>query len=350
MANWYDTREGVKRELRIEGSERNSVIDRHIASASREIERLTNRRFIPITETRNYTWPQRDGRTSTLYLDEDLIAVDTLTKDDDAAVAIGADDFLLEPANTGPPYWRIEIDRSSSEFFSFKNTTQRAIRVTGRWGYSEDTEAAGTVASGLASSSSATTFVCSNAALIDVGDTLLIESEQLWVSERVSAAEPNNDLLDGVLTKDISETSVTVDDGSRYNPGEVILVDSERMFIDSISGNVLAVQRAYDGTLLAAHSNNAPVSVFRTLTVQRGLNGTTAATHANAKAITRYLPPEDIRTLCRALAIYNYGQGGSGWTGAIGGGEAVVETRGNVIGKLRDRVKRAYKRRAMGTV
>ena len=129
-----------------------------------------------------------------------------------------------------------------------------------------------------------------------------------------------------------------------------MLLDSERMFVESVATNDVQVIRAYDGTTLAAHANDTAVHVFRTLTIERGVNGTTAATHADTTAISRYRPEADIRNLARALAEYSYEQGGAGWLGAIGGGEAVVEGRGIALQKLFERTTRRYRRVAMAAV
>ena len=353
MANWYVGRSAAKRAVGIDGSDRNTVIDSHIEAASREIDALTNRRFIPESKLRNFAWPQRNGRrVYVVYLDEDLLSVDSngLTKEGDDATVIATADFFLEPQGIGPPYHRIEIDLASTAFFSAKDTHQRQIRVTGSWGFSDDTKAAGTVRDSGGINASVTSLLVSDGSLVDVGDTLLIGTEQLLVTEQASAAEENADLLDGALTVDKSEVSVTVDNGGRYNVNEMILVDSERMLIESISVNVLTVKRAYDGSVLALHANDAPVSVFRTLTVTRGENGTTAATHALAVAITKYAPPSDIVALCKALAIGYYEAEKGGWTGTVGSGEGTVRVSQSGLNKLRDRVERRYRRHVVGAV
>jgi len=351
MPNWLATREQVKRAGSITGVSLNAIVDRIIEAVSRDIDRRTRRRFIPITETRLYRWPQRNGRSSVLLLDADLLAVTTLqTKAQDASpTTISSDDYFLEPDNFAPPYDRIEIDLSSSAAFESGNTSQRSISVAGRWGYSEDTAAAGTVASGLASSATATSMVGSDGSKVDVGDTLLIESEQLFVSERANA-QVATQLLNGALTASQAEVAVTVDTGTLFFAGEMILVDSERMFIESISGNVLTVIRAYDGSVLAAHDNDTAVHAFRTYTVVRGVNGTTAATHADTTAVTKYVPPQDIRRLAIAEALAGYQQERSGYGRTIGTGEAQVEFTGKALDALRKYVVDHYQRLRIATI
>jgi len=355
MANWYTSRERVKRAVGISGTDFHDRLDDLIEAMSRRVEAWTHRRFIPITQTRLYEWPPvlsygRRSRSTVLELDADLLSVTTLqTKAQDSSpTTISSSDYFLEPNSPGPDgvtrYDRIEIDTSSTAAFESGDTSQRSISVAGSWGYSAETRSAGTVGSGLSSDATATTMVCSNGAAIDVGDTLLIESEQIFVSDRTNAAEPNADLLDGALTATKSQVAVTVDSGSRYSAGEIILVDSEKMRVVSITGNVLTVERAVDASVLAAHNNNEAVHVFRSLTIERGVNGTTAATHANATAISKYEPPFDIAALVRGEAIAAFKQESGGWAGTVGAGEGERELAGTALSSFRHDTIHNYRR------
>ncbi len=316
------------------------------------IDDATRRFFIPKTETRLYRWPQRQpgstayGTSYVLWLDQGLISVTTLqTKAQDTSpTTVAATDYFLEPANQGPPYDRVEIDLSSTASFESGDTPQRSISIAGSWGYTATTRSGGTVSSGLASDATATSFVSSSGVLVEVGHTLLIESEQVFVSGVTNAAEPNNDLLNGALTKDMSVTTVTVDDGTRYTVGEVILVEAEKMLIESISGNNLTVERGHDGTEVAAHIDDTAVQVNRTFTIERGVNGTTAATHANATAVSVYEVPFDVNTLAIAEAIAAIAQESSGWGRIVGTGEGGTELSGRTLSDFRKRVVDQYKR------
>jgi hypothetical protein len=349
VANHYCTRDAVKAAAGIHGSDKNRVIDRAIAATSRMIDRLTNTWFIPKTETRRYPYPQPNTRRSwVLALDAPLLSTTpTITKDGTDVTAIASADFFVEPINR-PPYWWIEIDLESAAFLSAKGTHQRAIVVTSSWGESDETDPAGTVTSGLASSATATSMVCSNAALVGVGNTLLIELEQLFVTEKTTF-DTTADLND-TLTADMSDTLVTVTDGTKVSVDEVVLFDSERMLITDITGNNLTVERAYDGTNLAAHSTGISAYTYRTLTVERGVNGTTAATHANSTAIVKYAPPEDIEEFCIDWTLATLSGQVSHWTGQIGGGEAAQETKFAGIRERREQLKRHHRRYAIGAV
>lgn len=346
MSNWYTTRDAVKRAGNINGAAQNARVDRAIEAASRQIDNLTRRFFIPRTETRLFRWPQRlTGRGYELWLDADLLSITTLQSkaQNTSPVSIASTDYFLEPANFGPPYNSVEIDLSSTASFDSGDTPQRSISVNGSWGYGNDTKSAGTVSSGLASSATATSFVASDGSLVGVGNTLLIESEQIFVSG-VANAQVGTQQLDGALTANQAEVSVTVDDGTQFNAGEIVLVESERVYIESISGNVLAVVRAYDGSTLAAHSDNTAVHAFRTFTIERGANGTTAATHANSTAISSYEPPFDIAQLCIAETLAAFHQEGAGWGRVVGTGDGAGELNGRSLSDLRRRVIGQYRR------
>lgn len=327
MSNCYTTLEQFKEALAIHGSDRDVLIARKIAAASRTIDEQMGRRFIPILATRYYPWPQRtrDARQH-LWLDEDLISVDTDgLKTANGTVTIDATDFLLEPVNTGPPYRTIEIDLGDSvaadAAFGSDDSAQRAVSVQGKWGYGEDTEAAGTLAVAIVATT-ATTLVCSDGSLIDVGHTLLIGTEQLFVSGRATVDTACN--TDGALTGEANEITVTVDDGTKVKAGEVVLVNSEKFYVVDVVGNDLTVKRAWDASVLAAHDDTQDVYAFRTLTVVRGVNGTTAAIHLINVAISKYAPPEPIQALCLALALFNYQQDKGGRTGIVGDTELAM--------------------------
>lgn len=347
MANWYCSRERLKTASNIAGAQFDALIDSYIEAASREIDRQFHRRFIPLTAVRSYPWPQRFGRSWVLYLDEDLISVSALTRTGTDVVAIASTDYFLEPSIFGPPYNKIEIDLASSAYFGSKDTHQRQILVTGLWGYKNDTVAAGALAEAL--DSSETGVDITNSALVDVGNTILCGTEAMFVSGKTLIT--TGSALNGNLTASKSEVSVTLTlNATPPIAGEIIQIDSEQMYVQSISGSVLTVERAYNGTVLAAHTGALVVYAFRTLTVTRGENGTTAAAHDTASALTTYAPPADIQNLCLAMAQGYRTQGSAGWAGVIGGGDQPVETSMRGLRQYFNDVKKTYARRLVAAV
>jgi hypothetical protein len=353
MSNWWITRTALKNASGTNTSQlRTQQLDRVIEAASRKVERLLHRYFIPRTETHLFRWPPRQiAESHILWLDQDLLAVTTLqTKAQNSSpTTISSSDFFLEPS-LGPSYRRIEIDQSSSASFEAGDTGQRSISVLGRWGFSEDTESAGTVASGLNSDATATTMVVSDSSLLAVGDTLLIESEQVFLKDVSSAALDSILLNDAAVTKDKGDNSITVDGSHGIKAGEVLLIESERMFVEEVSTNLLTVIRGYDGTEVAAHDNDTAVHIYRTFTIERGANGTTAATHANATTVSRYVIPGDVveLTLAEALSMLHQERGGYAQLQGTGGGQENRE--GDSLASLRSEVYATLGRRRVATI
>ena len=340
MSNWWVSREAVKAAAKIHGAEHHARVDRIIEAVSRMIERRTRRFYIPRTESRTYRWPTlQRSQAGVLWLDQDLIAITTLQSEaqNSSPTTISSSDYFLEPNNERPPYLKIEIDLSSSAAFQAGDTPQRSISVAGRWGYSENTKSAGVLATsgGLSSDATATSMLTENGSLIDVGDTLLIESEQVFVTE-VANANLASILINGALVKDLGDATVAVD-GSTHGlkAGEVIQVDSERMFIRSISSNDLSVIRGWDGTQVAAHTDDTQVQAVRTYTIERGINGTTAATHADATAVSKYEPEFDIVSWALAEVISAWHQENAGWGRTVGTGEGAREMSSKSLDALR---------------
>ncbi len=342
-ARWYTSREAVKAAVGISGPDLDTLVDGYIEAGSEDVEHILLRRFIPQTATKLFRWPPRIGDAVTLtFPDEDLIAVTTLqaAAQDSSPTEIVADDYFVEPVNAGPPYTRIEIDLSSSAAFASGDTPQRSISVEGRWGFGEDTKAAGALAE--ADDGVELALNVTDSSLIGVGDTMLIGSEAMFVSGK--ALLTTGTTLNDTLTADQNDVTVTLADGTAVKQGEVLTFDSERMLVESISGNDLAVQRAYDGSLLAAHTTGITVYAPRTLTMTRGENGTTAASHADTTAIVKYAPPADVVEYVRAYAIAHHQQGRSGWTGVVGGDQGSVETKMFGLWAMRQALIEKYKK------
>jgi hypothetical protein len=101
-----------------------------ITEAQAFIERHTERRFEASTETRYFT---AEGipfnQPQTLFVDDDLLTVATLTNGD--ATVISSGDYYLYPFNVSPKY---AIQLKSTKTWAF--STDGRIAVAGTWGYS----------------------------------------------------------------------------------------------------------------------------------------------------------------------------------------------------------------------
>lgn len=299
---------------------------RILNAASRDIDERMHRHFYPLTETRTYTYPRivtpRRATTAGFWLDADLLSLTSVTADD---VSQTVSELELYPSQYGPPYSWIGI-------------TGADIDIAGLWGYSQDTEAAGALAANVSSSTAATIDVTDSKS-IGIGDLIKINDERMLVLSKSMLDTGEN--LGADLTADVSDVTVDLSDGTQFTEGEIILIDSERMLIVDIAGNSGTVKRAYDGSVLAAHTSPADIYAPRTLGVERGAAGTTAAdSHTAADSIVRNVPPEPIVELCIAEALTTYAQESAGYARTVGAGENQREARGKGIEDARLQAER----------
>jgi len=206
-----------------------------LESASRYIENELHRRFYSTSETKYF-----DGAV-TLWI-PDLLSITTLKTDEDGdgtfENTFATTDYILyggglEDSLNLFPRTRIEIS-VDGDYSSFASGVKKGVQIAGVWGYGDGT--------------SATPYVT---------DTTL------------SAA---------ITTT--TATTCTVTSATNLSAAMTILIDSEQLYITSISSS--------------------------TLTVERGVNGTTAATHLNTAQIYYYRYPRDIMQACLDLGSALY--------------------------------------------
>lgn len=335
----------------ITGSLLDASVDLAIDSASRQIDDATHTWFIPRIETRKYDarWPVIIGQRITF--DAYVLSISAFTDEGDNVTPVASTDYRLLPENDGPPYYAAEIltDVGGADFKADPNTPQQSFRVTGSWGAFSATVAA-TELSAAITDAADTTFDVKDSSKVDVGDTVLIGSEQAFVSERTMIDLAVNTA--GALTAELTDTTLPLGDpADDLVAGEIIRINSEQMLVESVnSATSVVVQRAVNGSILAAHSNGDDIYVARRLTAVRGVNGTTAATALDDATITKYAPPIDVRQLATAIAVAEFKQGQAGWGREVGRGDLTREFTGNAIAKLRKRVIRAHRRNVMASV
>jgi hypothetical protein len=109
-----------------------------IEAASRLIDAQTRRHFYAATETRYFDVPAGQVDDSILYLDEDLLAITTLTNGSSGTTAAAS--YRLLPPNASPK-WGVKLRPSSG--LSWDSDTagdsEQAISIAGTWGYSSTT-------------------------------------------------------------------------------------------------------------------------------------------------------------------------------------------------------------------
>jgi hypothetical protein len=338
------TREDVKGALDFKESARdNALVDAAIEAAARDVEGGAHRVFYPVIATRLFAWPNfQRAYPWRLWLNQnDLIS---LTAASAGGVAIPLANIFLEPVNSGPPYTWIELDRSKTSAFAAGSTPQRSISLSGQWGYGAATAPAGTLGAAM-SDTTGTVAQVSNSAAMGVGDSILIDSERMLVTDRAMITTAQIQQGSGCSTASAADKTLAVTDGAKYAAGEIVLLDSERMKVVDIASNNLTVIRAWDGTALATHSG-ATIFAPRSLTVTRGALGTTAVTHSNAAPVSVHVNPALIRELATAVAGNYVLQKTSGWSRMVGEGESARPASGQALAFLWADAMRAHGRSA----
>lgn len=227
--NCYATVTDIKSSsyLNISVTDYDTYFRRLLDSASREFDRLCDRFF--------YCWEgirYFDGTGLKLFTD-DLLSIATLKTDEDGdgvyENTFATSDYIKYPLN-GYPKTKLEI-ASGGDYGSFASGVGNGVQITGVFGYGDEV--------------SATPYV----------DSGTLTAEEL----------------------DTTETGVDVVSGTPFSAGHTIRIESEQMYVESVSAN--------------------------TLTVRRGVNGTTAATHATSKAVYVYEYPMPIAQACLITAM-----------------------------------------------
>jgi len=230
----------IKGVLGITATTDDTMIRKIAESASRSIDQYCNRMFVTQSATKYF-----DGKV-TLWV-PDLLSITTLKTDEDGdgtyensfditfatgdviSYGVGLEDTL----NTFPKV-RLEIN-PEGDYGSFASGVKKGVEIAGIWGYGDG-----------------------------ISETPYIVDTTLATT--ISSA---------------STTSVVVTAVTNLSAGQLIKMNTEQMYIYSISST--------------------------TLTVERGVNGTTAATsHTAGISLYIYQYPSDIRQACIDLSVALY--------------------------------------------
>ncbi|NUS26047.1 MAG: hypothetical protein HOV92_17745 [Streptomyces sp.] len=341
---WYATREDITNVLDVPQTARNRrYVDAALEAASRSVEGLCHRRFYPVDATRYFDWPNfQYAYPWRIWFDQwELRAVPSSVTSGGQAIPISACNF--EPINSGPPFSSVELRRDQPYSFGVSQTPQRDVAINGPWGYRLTETTLGAITAAVSSTTATTVSVDGpTSAAVGVGSILRLDSERVIVTDRAQTSTGQT----GTLTASKSDVALTVANGAAYAVDEVLTLNAERIRVDDITGNVLTVERAYGGTVLAAHTT-ATIYAPRTLTVTRGALGTTADTHGNATTVYRFNAPGLVHQLTKAEAIWQLLQEQSGWFRkyATSGDSSVIASR-NAIEALREQTETEHGRKA----
>jgi len=343
----YCTREDVKSALDYKQTARNNVqLDRAIEAASRTVDGLMHRVFYPTNTVKSWDWPNfQYAYPWRIWFDESEIADVTVNVPVVTSGGQVIDNSLIFWGHPqySPPFTYLELNRSSSASFGRGDTPQRDVVITGTFGFNIDTRAGGTLAVAM-TDTTGTLATVTNGAAIGVGDLLLIGTERLLVTERANVTSGQTQQGAGAGTVLNSDTLLTVTDGTKFFVNEVVTLDSERMLIVDVTGNNLIVKRAWDGTVLSAHTS-ATVFVSRVLTVTRGAQGTTASTHLISSPVSVHAVPSLIRQLAVGEATAELSLEQGAYATVQGSGPTKEANIGTGLIGLRMQAQRLYGRK-----
>lgn len=132
----YCTLADVKAYLGTDQTTDDAVITPLIGRATTAIETYCGRSFTARAETRHYDAIQ-DVNGQTLYVDDDLLTVTSITNGD--SEVLDAADYVLLPSNVSPKY-AIRLKSGSSKSWTYVTDPEEAITIVGSWGYKNDNE------------------------------------------------------------------------------------------------------------------------------------------------------------------------------------------------------------------
>lgn len=199
-----------------------------LEDVSEQFNAYLGRFFYSLTSARYFAG---NGKTE-LWLPHgwDLISITTLKEDTGSDASYGttwaAADYFLMPyeANPAPgvnlgwnrenrPYRKLEINGLSTGSKKQWTQGQRRFELVGKWGYSECTEDTGVL---------------------------------------INDATPFSS----------SATTLAVDGGTAPSAGDTLLIESEQLYVTAVSGNNLTVERGVNGTTAATHADDTAISRF----------------------------------------------------------------------------------------
>lgn len=332
----YCTREQVQRELGYADSARlNKRVDEKILQGARDIEGWCHRKFYPWTGTRKFDVPQ----TSSLWLhDHELTSIDSIVS---GAATMAATDFIARP-ESGPPYGWLDVNDGGSIGWESNSSYQRAIAITGTYHYPVVQRASCLLAEDIGAGSTA--VILDSSSDVGVGSLILIGSERMVVLEK--SLVTTGATLAADLPASKGATTVSVSDGTVLDRGEMIAIDGERMYVESITGNTLVVTRGENGSTLAAHTSGATVYAPRIADVARAQGGTLSAVHAADTQIYLLLAPSLVQEANLALACAALEHGSSGYARTAGTGDSQRQADDRGLGRLMEGLYTRYGRKA----
>ncbi len=210
--NCYADRTTLKNRLGITGTSDDTELLKALVAASRLEDKYCQRFFYIQTATKYF-----DGSASPFFLPDDLLSISTFKLDEDGDATfectLDTGDYFLYPLNEYPKTWI--KSNPNGDYSSFASGVPKGIEIAGSWGYG-------------------------NELVTPYKDSSTTTAEEL----------------------DATETGVDVVSGAALAVGQTILVESEQMYIQAIATNTITVRRAMNGTTGASHVTSKAVYIY----------------------------------------------------------------------------------------
>lgn len=127
----------VREYLGISGAADDALISALVDRAQKSIEQYTDRAFEASSDTTRYFTVGEDTEGDTLYLDEDLAQITSVTTDADGdADSLTQDTHYIALPRNITPYHALRMLSSSDYDWTYTDDPEMGIEVTGRWAYS----------------------------------------------------------------------------------------------------------------------------------------------------------------------------------------------------------------------
>ena len=191
-------------------------LERILETASRDVNIFCRTQFFSELAT-----VILDGKGSADLIIPDLLAITTIKLDENRdrtfETTLATTDYILWRPNVDRPYTtlprrRISMDRINGDFSRFVDQ-ERLVEIVGEWGYTNETE--------------------------DTGETVQDSSEQ-----------------------DASQTTLLVSEGSKVSVGQTLLIGTEQEYVTAAPSTTLQVTRGVNGTTKATHANGVAINRY----------------------------------------------------------------------------------------
>lgn len=129
----YCTLSDLKTYIGVDVPDDDTILGQIIARAQKAIDTHCRRTFEASTDSTKYWDAVEDVDGKTLYIDDDLCAITTITNGDGTVLA--ATDYVTEPRSS-TPYYGIRLLASSGYTWTYDDDPENAITIAGKWAYS----------------------------------------------------------------------------------------------------------------------------------------------------------------------------------------------------------------------